>query len=426
MLEKLYTIFKKSEGVSTDTRTIQPNQIFFALKGPNFDGNKYIEFALDKGAIAVVSDDKSHSNSDKVFYTEDALKTLQDLANYHRKQFSIPIIGLTGSNGKTTTKELLSAVLRQKYNTLSTFGNLNNHIGVPLTLLKITQEHEMAVIEMGANKEGDINELCVIAEPTHGLITSIGKAHLEGFGSIEGVKRGKSELYRFFQSTEGVIFINNQVEHLKELLSSNANTIEFGSTDTLLFVEKVKTSNPLSMIIKYRDKCFEVSTHLFGSFHQNNVLYAIQAGLYFDVPMELILSAISNYIPSNNRSEQRLWNENTVLLDAYNANPTSMLSAIDEFDKFVQGNKLLLLGDMMELGSYQKEEHQNVVDFIESKQIEAVLVGEIFYKTHSQNGSTKKFLTLDEASAYLKEANFKKYYILVKGSRKMSLEKIFQ
>lgn len=426
MLEKLYNIFKKSEGVSTDTRTIKPNQIFFALKGPNFDGNKYIELALEKGAIAVVSDDKSQSNNDKVFYTENTLKTMQDLANHHRKQFSIPIIGLTGSNGKTTTKELLSSVLKQKYNTLSTFGNLNNHIGVPLTLLNITREHEMAVIEMGANKVGDIDELSVIAEPTHGLITSIGKAHLEGFGSIEGVKRGKSELYRFLQNTDGIIFINNQVEHLMELLPNNANVIEFGSSDTLLFVEKVKSSNPLSMSIKYIDTSFEVSTHLFGSFHKNNVLYAIQTGLYFDVSMELILSAISNYIPSNNRSEQRLWNENTVLLDAYNANPTSMLSAIDEFDKFVEGNKLLLLGDMMELGNYQLEEHQNIVDFIESKQIEAVLVGEIFYKTKSNNASTKKFLTLDNVSTYLQESNFKKYSILVKGSRKMSLEKIFQ
>lgn len=426
MVEELYNIFKNSDGVSTDTRTIQPNQLFFALKGPNFDGNQYVSLAIEKGAIAVVSNDKSYKENEKVFYTEDALKTLQDLANHHRKQFSIPVIGLTGSNGKTTTKELLSSVLKQKYHTLSTFGNLNNHIGVPLTLLNITQEHEVAVIEMGANKEGDINELSVIAEPTHGLITSIGKAHLEGFGSIEGVKRGKSELYRFLQNNDGVIFINNQLEHLKELLPNNANIVEFGSSDTILFVEKVKTSNPLTMSIKYRDKRFEVLTHLFGSFHQNNVLYAIETGLYFDVPMELILTAISNYIPSNNRSEQLLWNDNIVLLDAYNANPTSMLSAIDEFCEFIQGNKMLLLGDMMELGGYQQEEHQNIVDFIESKQIEAVLVGDIFYQTQTRNASTQKFLTLDKASAFLQESNLKKYSILVKGSRKMSLEKIFQ
>jgi UDP-N-acetylmuramoyl-tripeptide--D-alanyl-D-alanine ligase len=426
MLEKLYKIFQKSKGVSTDTRTIVFNQIFFALRGPNFDGNQYIELALEKGAIAVVSDDKSLSNNDKIFYTEDALKTLQELANHHRKQFSIPIIGLTGSNGKTTTKELISIVLKKKFNTLSTFGNLNNHIGVPLTLLKISKEHEVAVIEMGANKEGDINELSLIAEPTHGLITSIGKAHLEGFGSIEGVKRGKSELYRFLDSNDGIIFLNNQVEHLREMVPKDAKVIRFGTSDTSLFVEKIISSNPLTMSILYGGKSFEVSTHLFGSFHQNNVLYAIQIGLYFDVPMNMILSAILNYIPSNNRSEQRKWNENTVLLDAYNANPTSMLSAIDEFCEFIQGNKLLLLGDMMELGTQQQEEHQSIVDFVESKQIETILVGEIFYNTHTQSKKIKKFLTLNEATDYINGANLKKYSILVKGSRKMSLEKLFQ
>lgn len=425
MIRELYEIFKNSTGVSTDTRSILPNQLFFALKGPNFDGNVYAKTAIEKGAIAVVSDSEL-VNSDKIFKVEDSLKALQDLANYHRNQFQIPIIALTGSNGKTTTKELISLVLKQKYLALSTEGNLNNHIGVPLTLLRITHEHEIAVVEMGANKLGDIDELCRIAEPTHGLITSIGKAHLEGFGSIEGVKKGKSELFRYLQESRECIFLNEAVEYLKNLIPESATVIPFGGKDSGLYVEKVLESNPLKIIISLNGVEMQVDSHLFGSFHQNNILYAIQVGLFFNVPVKSILKAISLYVPSNNRSEKRIWNNNIVLLDAYNANPTSMKAAVVEFIATTSGKKVLILGDMFELGDYALTEHQAIADYVSKTNSEVLLVGNIFSNTNTNFKNVRKFQTTESCKKYLNTSGFEGYSILVKGSRSMKLESIFE
>lgn len=425
MIQEIYEVFKKSTGVSTDTRSILPNQLFFALKGPNFDGSIYVETALEKGAIAVVTYGNAEFYSDKIFKVNDSLRTLQELANFHRKQLQIPIIALTGSNGKTTTKELVSLVLKQNYHTLSTEGNLNNHIGVPLTLLKITQEHEIAVLEMGANKLGDIDELCRIAEPTHGLITSIGKAHLEGFGSLDGVKKGKSEMYRFLRETNGCIFLNESVEYLKELIPQNSTVIPFGTKETGVYVSKVLSTNPLKMTISLKGDEYCVHSHLFGSFHQNNILYAIQVGLYFNVPIESILNAISLYVPSNNRSEKRIWKNNIVLLDAYNANPTSMKSAIVEFVENTSGNKLLILGDMFELGDFAVAEHQAIVDYVSTTDSEVLVVGDIFYHTLTNSKNIQKFKSTEECKAYLCSADLKGFSMLVKGSRFMKLERIF-
>lgn len=425
-MEQLYNVFIKSSGVNTDTRSMASNQIFFALRGPNFNGNDYVQFALDKGALAVVADENNGIVSDKVFYVDDALGTLQKLANYHRKKVNIPTIGLTGSNGKTTTKELLSAVLSQKYNVLSTFGNLNNHIGVPLTLLRINKNHELAVIEMGANKIGDIEELSSIAEPTHGLITSIGKAHLEGFGSLEGVKKGKAELFRNLELNNGVIFLNSQVTILEELVNQSSNLVRFGNIGSNLFIKNIKSSNPLTFTLSYQDTLFDVESHLFGSFHQSNILYAIQIGLYFNVPIQDILKAIKMYVPNNNRSEMKVWNGNNVLLDAYNANPTSMQSAINEFYISVHGSKLLVLGDMFELGDYAQEEHQKIVDSIIEMGLDAILIGKEFNSTNSTSDKITKFLKLEDAPKYIISKQLNNHSILVKGSRSMKMETIFQ
>ncbi len=433
MIEKLYTLFLKNPIVCTDTRDIKTNSIFFALKGANFNGNEYAEQALSNGCSLVVIDEEKYKKNEKYFLVDDVLTALQQLANYHRKQLNIPIIGITGSNGKTTTKELIHAVLSKKYNTLATKGNLNNHIGVPLTLLSITSKHEMAIIEMGANHQKEIDMLCNIAEPDFGIITNIGKAHLEGFGGIEGVKKGKGEMYRFIEKNKGKIFVHADDEVLMEIIGTN-DKITYGTKklydvvgvmvqDNSEFVSMQWSTRYTAAAIKSHTI---VKTNLVGVYNYNNLLCAACVGNYFKVEDEKINEALANYIPSNNRSQLQKTENNTLILDYYNANPTSMEAAIDNFSKLNQSTKMVVLGDMLELGEDSEKEHLKIIELLNQKNISnAILVGEYFLIA-GKNSPFKTFITSEEAASYLKHIAPKNQLILIKGSRGIKLEKVVE
>ena len=349
--QDLYKIFLKSSGVVTDSRKIKKNCIFFSLKGENFNGNKFAKSAIEKGAIYAVVDEKKYAqNKENYFLVEDSLKTLQDLANYHRKKLKTKIIGITGSNGKTTTKELIYSVIKTHFITYSTKGNLNNHIGVPLSLLEISNDTEFAIIEMGANHIGEIKLLSEIAEPNYGYITNFGKAHLEGFGSEEGVVKGKTELYNFLFKNSGFIFYNLDDEKQKNLLSDYNDKFSFGKKSADLNYN-IKSENP-TIIIEVNNTIIEST--LFGNYNIHNIISAISIGLFLEIPIEKIKNGISGYVSTNNRSQIVNLNSNKIILDAYNANPSSMLLAIKSFEESDFQNKVLILGDMYELGKYEK------------------------------------------------------------------------
>lgn len=421
--EKLYQIFKSCRSVNTDSRIIQPDSIFFALKGDNFDGNKFVEDAVRNGCRAAVTSDKRIADEDKIFYVPDTLKELQNLANLHRRKLGIPIIAITGTNGKTTTKELISAVLAQKLRVSYTGGNKNNHIGVPLTLLAMNHTVDIGVIEMGANHPGEIKALCEIAEPDYGLITNIGKAHLEGFGSLEGVKKTKGELYDYLKQKNAVIFGNSDNPILKELLG-NYSAVTYGTNENV-FCRGVYGEIALQASVKWC--CNSASglakSNLIGAYNFENILAAIVIGSYFDVPGTAIDAAISCYFPRNNRSQLVKTSRNTLILDFYNANPTSMEAAINNFDHINDKNKCLILGDMLELGNDAEMEHKQILDQVDDRNFKKVfLVGSLFSKFKNEYEFTF-FKTVEELASHIVKHPETGKFFLIKGSRAIRLEK---
>jgi len=411
----------KSSGVVTDSRKIKNNCIFFSLKGINFNGNDFAKSAIENGAIYAVIDEKKYlGDNEKYILVDNSLDTLQKLANFHRNKVKTKIIGITGSNGKTTTKELMNSVLKTHFKTYCTRGNLNNHIGVPLSLLEISNETEFAIIEMGANHIGEIELLSKIAEPNYGYITNFGKAHLEGFGGEDGVIKGKTELYEFLMKSSGFIFYNSDDEKQKHILSNYNHKFGFGKeTGDLNYL--VKAENP-SIAIEVNNNIFKST--LFGNYNITNVISAISIGIFLGVPIEKVKNGISDYISSNNRSQLLKINSNKIILDAYNANPSSMLLAIKSFENAKLLNKVLILGDMFELGENENEFHQEIVDYCNNLDVKRVfLVGEIFSKTNYSN----KFIS---SNNYIELSNIKEFKeiknssILIKGSRGVQLEKI--
>lgn len=420
-IKELYQKFLEcDQTICTDTRNIIPGSLFFALKGANFNGNEFANKAIEAGAkYAIIDETQHHSNG--TILVKDVLKTLQDLSNFHRKKFSIPVIGITGSNGKTTTKELIAAVLKTKYNTLVTEGNLNNHLGVPFTLLKLRSEHEIAVIEMGANKPYDIQELCEIAEPNYGIITNIGKAHIEGFGSYEGVIKTKTELYHSIEENNGVIFINSD----DKILLKNAPACDiFSYGNSGQVKSEITALNPF-LCFKWTaggESSPVIETKMVGSYNLPNYAAAVCIGLYFDVESEKINEALANYLPSNNRSQVSKIGSNMFIVDCYNANPTSMMGALENFKEMTGQNKLAIIGDMKELGHITEEEHKKVVEWISKNKIQTVFIGEEFSKYAPSKYSFKT--TNDYIQSVSNQENIKNSTILLKGSRSIQLEKL--
>jgi UDP-N-acetylmuramoyl-tripeptide--D-alanyl-D-alanine ligase len=398
--------------------------MFFALKGDNFNGNSYAKSALENGAKYCVIDEKEFALDNRFILVDDVLKTLQELATYHRKKLNVPIIALTGSNGKTTTKELINSVLSTQYKTTATSGNLNNHIGVPLTLLNMTNDTEIGIVEMGANHLKEIEFLCNIALPDFGVITNFGKAHLEGFGSVEGVIKAKSELYDYLKANNKLIFVNqNDVVQLNQV-GQYALTYTFGKKESKGPNPILKKSQPL-VALKYKDVI--INSHLTGIYNFNNISIAIAIGEYFKISPDNIKLALEHYIPTNNRSQFMTKGSNTILMDAYNANPTSMLAALENFKHSSSSNKVLFLGDMFELGKDAPLEHQNIVNYIEEQvNAQVNLIGSNFFETVTTKPFIKKFETFDDLKSNLKTTEINNASILIKGSRGMALERVLE
>jgi UDP-N-acetylmuramoyl-tripeptide--D-alanyl-D-alanine ligase len=423
-ISKIYALFNKYKSVSIDTRSIKPNDIFFAIKGPNFDGNNFALQAIKTGASYVISDNPDISKkSDKIIYVENSIKALQKLANYHRRKLNTKIIAITGSNGKTTSKELILNVLKTKYKTTATKGNLNNHLGVPLSLLEINENTEFGIIEMGANHLNEIAQLCKIAEPSFGYITNFGNAHLEGFGSIEGVIKGKSELYNFLKNNKSLIFYNSENIIQTSLIKNYQNTYTFGiNSKSKCIINKSKSENTLN--VSYQNKI--IKSTIYGDYNFENICIAIAIGEYFEVDFKNIKKGVESYIPKNNRSQISLKNNNTIILDAYNANPTSMSLALESFKKTNYKNKMIILGDMFELGKDSNYYHQEITNSLEKINDSTIyIVGEYFCNTkHSDR--IRSFSSSKELINNLSKTNVSNYSILIKGSRGMQLEKIIE
>lgn len=422
-ISKIHQLFLKSKGISTDTRKIEPHSIFFALKGENFDGNSFALQALEQGAnFAVV--EKMYEPHENIIEVADVLKSLQQLANFHRNYLKLPVIGVTGSNGKTTTKELVHAVLSRKYKTLATKGNLNNHIGVPLTLLSMTNETEMGIVEMGANHPGEIGALCEIAQPDYGYITNFGKAHLEGFGGIAGVIKSKSELYDFLKKHHKTIFVNSDDE-IQNRQSAGATTYQFGENGNMDCEVSFLEANPF-VEVSFQGK--PIKSQLIGKYNTKNISAAIGIGNYFGVEFSDIKEAIEKYVPENNRSQILEQNGNHIILDAYNANPTSMAAALESFDTLRADRKILVLGDMFEVGKTSAEEHQAIVDLLENIEFEkAYLCGKEFFQTKSRSGKMEHLVDFKSLKKEIEDDSpISGAYILVKGSRGMKLERVLE
>ncbi len=424
-ITELYEVYKEHPSVQTDTRKLKKGDIFFALKGPNFNGNKFAQKAIAEGASYAVIDQEKFQLTDKTILVDDVLITLQQLAKHHRQQFNIPFIAITGSNGKTTTKELIHSVLSTTYTTYTTEGNLNNHIGIPLTLLKLKDNAEMAVIEMGANHIGEIASYCEIALPTHGLITNCGKAHLEGFGSEEGVRKAKGELFDYLRTlTHGYAFVMWDYEYLQKMSKGISGIIKYGTRGDAHVIGRVLKNDPFleAEIIQGLDEK-EIKTQLIGEYNLPNVLAAITVGKFFKVPEPKIKSGIENYTPSNSRSQLVEKGTNKIILDAYNANPSSMKLAIENFSK-MPGDKVLILGSMAELGKESENEHVVLVEQIKNYNWRDVaLVGNEFQKTHHP---FHQFKNSEEVKNWLLKRKFENVKILIKGSRSMRMEKAIE
>lgn len=423
-LEELYEIFLKHRTISTDSRQIKPGCLFFALKGENFDGNQYTEGAVAQGAAYAVIDDATRDGS-RMLLVDNVLATLQQLALVHRRKFSFPVLAITGSNGKTTTKELIHAVLGRKYSVTATKGNLNNHIGVPLTLLGITEETQIAIIEMGANHQLEIESYCQIAEPTHGLITNIGKAHLGGFGGFEGVIKAKSELYAWLRQTDGTAFVNAGNGLLMEL-TPGMHRVLYGDNAKATTMGKVRENTSFLELDWYSETgTIAIKTNLAGSYNFENAMAAICIGDFFNVAPADIQGAISDYLPSNSRSQAMKTERNSIILDAYNANPTSMQLAVENLRQVKAQHKMVILGDMLELGDESPAEHSAIVNLVEESGFEKMIfVGPDFKEVIA--GRFICFINSDEAKDWLHTQNIRDFTILVKGSRGIKMEKVLE
>ena len=420
-LSQLHQLFLESTGICTDTRKLKKGNLYLALKGDNFNGNNFAAKALELGADYSIVDEQREEQNDHIIKVEDGLDTLQKLAAYHRKYLNLPILSITGSNGKTTTKELIREVLSKKYKTVSTKGNLNNHIGVPLTLLSMNKETEFGIIEMGANHQGEIASLCKIAQPDYGYITNFGKAHLEGFGGVEGVIKGKSELYNYLIKNNKTIFINYddeiQVEKSK-------------GTDIISFSEGKNATHQITFLkadpfVKINTEDTQINSQLIGTYNAKNIAVAICIGKFFKIPAKAIKEAIESYQPTNNRSQIIDQNSNQIILDAYNANPTSMKAALENLEAIPAKNKIAILGDMFEVGNTSAEEHQIIIDLLEKLEFSNMMVcGKNFYQTSTQE--VLKFENFEDLKNYIQENNFENATILIKGSRGMALERILE
>ena len=424
-IPELYEIYKKHPSVQTDTRKLNKGDIFFALKGPNFNGNQFAQKAIEQGAIYSVINDSNFEIPGKTILVDDVLASIQQLARHHRQQFDIPFLAITGSNGKTTTKELIHAVLNTTYTTYTTEGNLNNHIGIPLTILKIKHDAEMAVIEMGANHIGEIASYCKIAMPTHGLITNCGKAHLEGFGSEEGVRKAKGELFDYLRTlTHGHAFVMWDYDYLQKMSKGISGIIKYGTRDDAHVIGCVLKNDPLLEVeIKQGLDEKQIKTQLVGEYNLPNVLAAVTVGKFFKVPEVKVKLAIENYSPSNSRSQLIKSGTNKIILDAYNANPSSMKLAVENFSK-MPGDKVLILGSMAELGIESAVEHRELVEQLKKHSWKNVaLVGEEFNKVkHPYN----QFMDTQEARNWFQQQKFENVSILIKGSRSMQMEKTIE
>ncbi len=420
-IEELYKIYTAHASVQTDTRKLKSGDLYFALKGPSFNGNEFAQIAINKGAAYAVIEEAGYAVEGKTILVDDVLQTLQQLALYHRKQFMIPFLAITGSNGKTTTKELIHAVLSTTFKTATTEGNLNNHIGVPLTILKIDPDTEMAVIEMGANHQKEIESYCVIALPTHGLITNVGKAHLEGFGGEEGVRKGKGELFDFIRQHNGSIFRMTDYDYLQGMSTGITAVFTYGTKEGDVVGNAVQ-SDPFLKVAFSVGFIGEITTSLVGSYNLPNVLAAVAVGKKFGVSDEKIKTAIEAYAPSNSRSQLVQKGPNKIILDAYNANPSSMKAAVENFARAEGGNKILVLGAMAELGAESLNEHKSLITEIEKHSWKDVLlVGGDFLRSEHPFLS---FTTPDEAGEWLQAQNIRDAYLLIKGSRSMQMEKV--
>ncbi len=426
-ISALYELFQQHPVVCTDTRNIIPGSLFFSLKGENFNANTFAAEAIEKGCAYAVIDEAEFVRGDKFLLVKDVLKTLQDLAAHHRKQLKIPVIGITGTNGKTTTKELINSVLKEKYECFATKGNLNNHIGVPLSLLSLTKEHELAVIEMGASKPGDIEELCNIAFPNYGIITNIGRAHLEGMGGFEGVLKTKTELFRHIKSHGKLIFVNAD----DDLLMQHAKGFKcftYGKSESA-DVAGGLISGDAELIVKWKTKKDAaetiVASHLPGTYNFSNIMAAICIGNYFGLSAEQINRGIENYIPTNNRSQLVKSGSNIILMDAYNANPSSVEAALENFERIKGENKIIILGEMLELGETSAQEHEQILKLVEKLTLShCYFVGSNFLALRENFPQHSYFNNVNELVEFLKNNAIKNSTILIKGSRGNKLEKL--
>lgn len=419
-ISQLYAIYERHPMITTDSRDCKKDSIFLALKGASFDGNKFASVALDKGCAYAIVDEKEFFDEDdgRMILVDDVLTTFKELAREHRRHFRIPVIGVTGTNGKTTTKELIAAVLREKYNVMFTQGNFNNDVGVPKTLFTLTPEHEIAVVEMGASHPGDIRKLVEYVEPTCGLITNVGRAHLQGFGSFEGVKTTKGELYDFLVTHKAQVFLNADSEDLRQMTIQRgiSHPVTYGQSPSAEIRGVVVDSDPF---LRFLWAGHEIKTHLIGSYNIDNMLAAIAVGMRFEVDDKQIIHALENYIPHNNRSVLENTSRNRLIIDAYNANPSSMTVAIDNFTRMKSKRKMAILGDMRELGTVSTEEHQKIVDMLETAGLKEVwLVGGEFAKTRCD---FRKFQDIEEVKTFVATHQPTGYDILIKGSNGIHL-----
>ena len=419
-ISEIYDLFKECNGVTTDSRFVHKDNMFFSLKGPNFNGNKYAKSAIEKGAKYAIVDDKEYAFDSQYIVVNDSLETLQKLSNYHRNISNIKVIGITGSNGKTTSKELINSVLKTSYNTVYTKGNLNNHIGVPLSMLEIKADSEIAIIEMGANHIGEIAFLCEICNPDFGYITNFGKAHIEGFGNENGVIKGKKELYDFIINKMGLIFLNNDDAKQKNILKDYDNKYCFGKTDA----DVTYSIESIEPEIELRVNEISIKSTLFGNYNAENIMAAVSIGKYFGIDLKKIKKGVSNYISSNNRSQIIQKSSNKIILDAYNANPSSMMLTIKYFEELSEKNKILILGDMFELGKDSMMYHKEILEYCKDLKVDKVyIVGELFFETdHYQNFNYSK--NVNELISKNEISKITNSCILLKGSRGIELEKL--
>ncbi len=422
-LETIYSYFLESAGICTDTRNIEKGCLFVALRGDNFNGNTFTQQALDKGAFKVIIDDISqHKNTGETILCKNSLVLLQKLATYHRQELNIPIIALTGSNGKTTTKEIINAVLSKKFKTIATQGNLNNHIGVPLTLLSMTKETQICVVEMGANHTKEIEALCEIAQPNFGYITNFGKAHIEGFGSIQGVIEGKSELYKYITKEKGTLFFNADDPIQTKLLGNYTAKIGFSQEKKNFYTLKQIDTTPY---VALQAAQTNITSNLIGAYNFTNISAGVLIGDFFDIPLNDIKQAIEEYLPTNNRSQLITKGNTQIILDAYNANPTSMMAALQHFNTMRGDSKMVFLGDMFELGETAQKEHQKIVDYLTNSNIDEIyIIGSYFSKTKSQVKNIYQFTSFEALKKDFNNIVAKDRTILIKASRGMALERI--